>query len=397
MVFSGSSPCEGPAINSASTIASFDATDVVNLFSGSYGLILEDIDEHEFNRRMRAVSRADGLILTRWLKNKPDQQIATRLGAHIALPASLPAWIDERLSDSAAELPLLLDRLVSAMGTEHADSHAFVSDPRNLCILLDNLPSRLIYVLRRDADHNAWSDDERRLLLAMTSVSRQSVRLHKRFDRLKKVNELSYELFNSSPRGMIVLTSDGELRMVNNRARAILHEGDAISMRDERLHIADRETQKELQTIIASMDAMARDDAHHFVWHRSVARAVTSQPLQLSLRIMVLPDWHIESLPSDKMAVLLINDPYRLQEPSVEQLRDYYGLTNAQASVTVALWGGTGIIEAADKLSISVNTARTHLRAIYEKVGVKSHAELMAILTSMIVRQNDHREPHVSG
>ena len=92
--------------------------------------------------------------------------------------------------------------------------------------------------------------------------------------------------------------------------------------------------------------------------------------------------------------MVFVNDPDTFTEPTMEQLREFFKFTEAQSRLALALWGGTGIKEAAETLSISINTARTHLRSIYSKVGVENHAELMAVLTTTMGRlpRNSPRE-----
>jgi DNA-binding CsgD family transcriptional regulator len=63
-------------------------------------------------------------------------------------------------------------------------------------------------------------------------------------------------------------------------------------------------------------------------------------------------------------------------------MRDFYSLTAAQAKVASAIYNGQSIGEAAKKLNISINTARTHMRNIYAKTGVKTQTELISLLTS---------------
>jgi DNA-binding CsgD family transcriptional regulator len=43
------------------------------------------------------------------------------------------------------------------------------------------------------------------------------------------------------------------------------------------------------------------------------------------------------------------------------------------------LTGGQGLFEAAEKLGITKNTARTHMRNIYSKVGTHRQADLIRL------------------
>lgn len=57
-----------------------------------------------------------------------------------------------------------------------------------------------------------------------------------------------------------------------------------------------------------------------------------------------------------------------------------FGLTRAEERIAKKLTGGKNVEELAAELTISVETARTHIRRIYGKVGVGSRERLSAIL-----------------
>lgn len=66
--------------------------------------------------------------------------------------------------------------------------------------------------------------------------------------------------------------------------------------------------------------------------------------------------------------------------PSALALRELFGLTAAEARFAVALAEGAAVEEIASRLGISMNTARTHLKAILAKTGTNRQAQLVAVL-----------------
>lgn len=58
-------------------------------------------------------------------------------------------------------------------------------------------------------------------------------------------------------------------------------------------------------------------------------------------------------------------------------------MTPAEAGCAVEILKGDGIQAAADRLSISQATARTHLSRIFDKTGVRRQAELVRLLISV--------------
>jgi DNA-binding CsgD family transcriptional regulator len=65
---------------------------------------------------------------------------------------------------------------------------------------------------------------------------------------------------------------------------------------------------------------------------------------------------------------------------NVEVLTQLYGLTPAESFLAVSLFSGHSLEEAARVQDISINTAKTHLRQVFQKCGVQSQANLLQLL-----------------
>ena len=69
---------------------------------------------------------------------------------------------------------------------------------------------------------------------------------------------------------------------------------------------------------------------------------------------------------------------------SIELLRCHFGLTPAEARLALHLVAGETLRSAEAKLSIRYETARTHLKNIFNKTGTCRQAELVvAIVTAL--------------
>jgi DNA-binding CsgD family transcriptional regulator len=69
---------------------------------------------------------------------------------------------------------------------------------------------------------------------------------------------------------------------------------------------------------------------------------------------------------------------------SIDLLRCHFGLTPAEARLALHLVAGETLRSAEAKLSITYETARTHLKNIFDKTGTCRQAELVvAIVTAL--------------
>ena len=65
------------------------------------------------------------------------------------------------------------------------------------------------------------------------------------------------------------------------------------------------------------------------------------------------------------------------------QLAERYGLTEREREVLVPLVRGRSASSIGSQLSMSTETARTHIRHIYQKIDIHSREELMDIVDGM--------------
>jgi len=67
----------------------------------------------------------------------------------------------------------------------------------------------------------------------------------------------------------------------------------------------------------------------------------------------------------------------------LQMARMVYGLSEAQVEVATEIADGHDLAGVADRLGITVNTARTHLRRMFDKTGVRSQTALMRVILSL--------------
>jgi DNA-binding CsgD family transcriptional regulator len=72
--------------------------------------------------------------------------------------------------------------------------------------------------------------------------------------------------------------------------------------------------------------------------------------------------------------------PRRRCGARIESLRDRFGFTPAEAAFALEIIKGDGRQATADRLGITVGTARSHLSKIFDKTGARHQAELVRLL-----------------
>jgi DNA-binding CsgD family transcriptional regulator len=110
--------------------------------------------------------------------------------------------------------------------------------------------------------------------------------------------------------------------------------------------------------------------------------ALSRPSLQRALNVMVTPLFPQNGLPAQRGAVvaLFVSDPEAREETDADPLRRFYGLTPAEAALTAHLVTGQDLKRASEALQVTMNTARTHMKRVFEKTGTKRQAELVQLI-----------------
>jgi len=80
---------------------------------------------------------------------------------------------------------------------------------------------------------------------------------------------------------------------------------------------------------------------------------------------------------------MLVIDPERQRPAANGVLSSMYGLTNRDTDVAAALSTGETLERTAAALGMSCETARSHLRRIFDKTGTSRQNELMLMLARL--------------
>ena len=81
-------------------------------------------------------------------------------------------------------------------------------------------------------------------------------------------------------------------------------------------------------------------------------------------------------------AAVFVSDPEHAPAIDAGMLREWFGLTPAEARLAVVLAQGHSLAEALERLGVGVNTARSQLKTIFGKTGTNRQAELVRLLLS---------------
>ncbi|MGF6229846.1 DNA-binding CsgD family transcriptional regulator [Inquilinus ginsengisoli] len=186
--------------------------------------------------------------------------------------------------------------------------------------------------------------------------------------------------------GLILCDAESRPAYLNRRAEALVARPDGLSAGSAGIAAALPQETRRLRHAVAmaaaagaarpDMDAAARAAAAGT--RMRLSRPSGARPLLLT--VIPLRQFGVGDCRPQAQVAIFIIDPEHNPTPAPALLQEMFGLTAAEAGFAVEIGQGDGIQAAAGRLSISDNTARTHLSRIFEKTGTNRQAELVRLL-----------------
>jgi DNA-binding CsgD family transcriptional regulator len=197
---------------------------------------------------------------------------------------------------------------------------------------------------------------------------------------LERDKQRMAETLAKVPRGILFLDPSGRVAFANQTASNTLRKKDGLELdRNGKLFASVSKDERELKSILASLfDGEAGPIPFDGVL--PVSRPSGLRPLQLLL--LPFSDEIESGVCGDKVALLVVYDPEVSIEAVESVLSRMYDLTPAEAKVAVHIAKGRSPAEAADRLGISQDTVRTHLKRIFNKTGTNRQSELITLIVN---------------
>ena len=232
----------------------------------------------------------------------------------------------------------------------------------------------------------AFSDRDKALCKTLLPHLKRSIQLHTRLDSLECERQLFAGAVNRMLLGMVIFNQNGTIQETNQEAQRILAEKDGIRLCGNKLCADSPQENRDLQNMIrAALSAQgAAGDGPGIVDAMSVTRPSGLAKYGILVRGIPLGPWS-ESKQRPALSVFLRDPESNAAQPSNELLRKLFGLTRMEAALAMWLAEGLTLDEAAEKMDVRRNTARTHLRSIFCKTGVTRQTMLVRLLLNSVI------------
>jgi DNA-binding CsgD family transcriptional regulator len=357
----------------------------LELMDSIIDLQLEKISPDEWLKRLANLAGGTSANSITWVPDEPATNNIRASDNHIAFPAECIKLAEDIIARAPLSGSPFLDDAARSLEDCDGAEYAPFYNKDVMIACLDEQPSRTLLILSGCNRPDGWAAADRERFAALLPILRKAHDLHRKLTIAGNKLDVANRILDAIPRGVIALTPDGKVFKANSMALDILARQDGIDINNGYLRIAYRELETEFKTQLHKIRLLSLDLVEKFIWNRGYVDKKSNQFYQITLGSYPVDNWHLESHPHDRIPVLTISMPNLALRPSATELREFYGLSAAQGRVIACLLRGKNINDTATELHISVNTIRSHLRSVYEKLGVNNKSELFRLLSMTLV------------
>ena len=238
------------------------------------------------------------------------------------------------------------------------------------------------HIASHGSQNGPADSSQRRLFAKLAQHLVRAVALQRRLYRLTIGSECVLNGLDGLQQSFLLVDAQARPLFVNRATRARLDARDGMYLEAGALSASDADGGRALRGLIASCAAEANVAAGPG-GDIALSRGAGRLPLDV-LVTPIQPETAMTAIPwtssQRAVAIVLISDAETEKEARVADLRERFGLTPAEAAFALEIIKGDGRQATADRLGITVGTARSHLSKIFDKTGVRHQAELVRLL-----------------
>jgi DNA-binding CsgD family transcriptional regulator/PAS domain-containing protein len=236
--------------------------------------------------------------------------------------------------------------------------------------------------LSRRRDEPAFTREERDWLTRLSPHLRRAIQIYATLNRTASERDVYAGAVSQLAVATIILDEQGRVLNMNPVAQLLVDQADGLSLRNQHLQVAGRDTNRELQSALQTIVRAQQHGQPGVARALRVPRSAGRADLGLVVRPVPVSEWSEGQ--SSPCAAVFISDPDLHETASKQTLGELFGLTPAEANLAILLARGLSLAEVSEAQNISQHTARAQLKSIFAKTGVSRQAELVRLIIKSV-------------
>lgn len=298
--------------------------------------------------------------------------------------SSIHPWLKHLASYRSADVVTEHDLRTWRQST-FLDSSVRASRPMLFGVIERQATSINALCLTKQPGKRSFDEEQKSAIAELLPHMRSMLSIYSQLIHLRTQIAFFADTFFNLPIAALLVEGTGRVRYQNHMAEEILARNDELFI-DELgfIEASSRRVRHRLRCLIKAIANNREETRNSFqrpAQHLVIKR--TEQEIPLMCILNPVPQKSLSGkFETDTLVALFIQDPLLRKFPGLEDLAESFKMTKAETRVVELILNGQGLFEVANELGITHNTARTHMRHIYAKVGTHRQADLVRIFGS---------------
>lgn len=231
--------------------------------------------------------------------------------------------------------------------------------------------------IHRAMDQEQFNDKELEVLARLYPHFRRVFDFSDTLEKLYEKKEVLSSALAKVPLGLIAIDTDLKVHFINDLATSLVNKVFGLHIKNKQLFTDKTSSQKTLKSKVQSIL-----DGKISATSLQLENNNNMTPLSITItnsRVQSL-DILRDKNQTSNIALMYISHPDLCSHMSQEVLKDVYNLTTSETQLALALTNGLSLQDYAGLKSISVQTVRSQLKSVFNKVQVNSQTDLVRTL-----------------
>jgi DNA-binding CsgD family transcriptional regulator/PAS domain-containing protein len=212
----------------------------------------------------------------------------------------------------------------------------------------------------------------------------RAFRIYSMFSEAAGLKRSVEEIVERVPVGLLLFDSAGKMVLANRRARDILDARDCIRLDKSGAPCGPSAEQTDkIRRSLAQATGTSSDSSLGRASCLALERSGAEQPVA-ALFTPFRPGSETCLGEESGFAAIFLSAPEHRLNPPEQVLQDMCGLTPTEARLATFLVAGLSLEEVSVEMTISLNTARTHLKRIYKKTATHRQGALVSLVVNLV-------------
>jgi DNA-binding CsgD family transcriptional regulator len=207
-----------------------------------------------------------------------------------------------------------------------------------------------------------------------------ALQIHARLRAENIHNRFAELTLNAMSAAVFLVNAAGQVQYMNQLAVSCIEKRDGLLLKGAVLTASNTNEDAKLKLIILGAVSVGMTTTHTVP---GGALTISRQRSQRPLHLVVLPVPENRESMGIPCALVFVSDSTALPKSRATLMQMIYGLTPTEARFADFLLEGLTVRDVADRLGITIETARFHLKRVLAKTATHRQTELMRLMLSL--------------